>query len=414
MGKIYSDTNVDEAARGRIREMLNSFDHYYVSFSGGKDSGVLLNLVIEEAKKLGRLPVNTLFVDLEAQYKHSIDYVAEELSRAEVNPYWICLPLSLRNSVSQLQPKWVCWDIQDKSLWVRHLPQLRGVISDPDFFDFFEKGMEFEEFAPKFGRWLANLDQACCFVGIRADESLNRWRTIASKRKSMFSRHPWTTVISENLVNAYPIYDWRTKDIWIANQRNKWRYNHVYDLMFMAGLSIHKMRLCQPYGDSQRKGLHLFKMLEHESWAKVVNRVEGANFGSRYSSDIALGNRKILLPPGHSWKSYTKFLLDTMPPPLARHYREKFYKTLVWWRKNWRTMEERNKKKYPELWGKQTIRPIYDSFNPALENKRAVLSWRRFAKVILKNDYWCTGLSFSQTRKSLERKAKKISEQVRF
>ena len=53
--------------------------------------------------------------------------------------------------------------------------------------------------------------------------------------------------------------------------------------MQLAGLSLGQMRLCQPYGDNQRKGLYLFKMLEPDSWAKIVARVEGANFGNRYS-----------------------------------------------------------------------------------------------------------------------------------
>ena len=57
------------------------------------------------------------------------------------------------------------------------------------------------------------------------------------------------------------------------------------------------MRLCQPYGDDQRKGLWLFKMLEPETWSRVVGRVQGANFGNRYVDDKpVLGESKRRCP----------------------------------------------------------------------------------------------------------------------
>jgi predicted phosphoadenosine phosphosulfate sulfurtransferase len=42
------------------------------------------------------------------------------------------------------------------------------------------------------------------------------------------------------------------------------------------------------------------------------------------------------------------------------------------------------------------------------EAKRRAPSWRRICKVLLKNDYWCKGLSFSQTKKALEKQVAMI------
>jgi predicted phosphoadenosine phosphosulfate sulfurtransferase len=393
MKKRYNSKSVYDAAIERIEATFNEFENVYVSFSGGKDSGVMLNLVIEVARKMNRLPVNVLVVDLEAQYEHTIRFVTDTMNRPEVKGYWVCLPIHLRNAVSQVQPHWICWDEDKRDAWVRDFPDHKSVISDSSFFPWFRKGMEFEEFVPKFGDWMANGKPVSCMVGIRSDESLNRFRTIASKSKTTWNGYAWTTQLSVHCYNAYPIYDWRTEDIWAANGKFGWAYNKIYDLMHMAGVGLHQQRLCQPYGDDQRKGLYLFKILEPATWQKVVNRVEGANFGNRYSDTdkTVMGNFRVNLPPGHTYKSYAKFLLQTMPPYLADHYQKKI-------------------DKFWEYWKKEGFETMPDTADAKLEASRKAPSWRRICKVLLKNDYWCKGLSFSQTKREMEKQVELITK----
>ncbi len=391
--KQYLSENVYDACRNRMKILFTEFEKVYVSFSGGKDSGVMLNMAIDVARELGKLPVNALIVDLEAQYKHTMDYVQRMASMPEVNAFWICLPIHLRNAVSQFQPHWICWDEEKKDAWVRQLPKHKGVISDATHFPFFRRGMEFEEFVPLFGEWISEGKKTACLVGIRSDESLNRFRTIASDSKEKYKNYQWTTRVSENVWNAYPVYDWRTEDIWIANGRKKYDYNKIYDLMHLAGLTIHQMRICQPYGDDQRKGLYLFKILEPETWQRVVNRVEGANFGNRYvdTDRTVLGNFKVNLPPGHTFETYAKFLLDTMPPYLAEHYKKKI-------------------DKFWQYWKADGFESLPDTADPKLEAAKKAPSWRRICKVLLKNDYWCKGLSFSQTKREMEKQLEIITK----
>ncbi|MEX0746181.1 MAG: DUF3440 domain-containing protein [Phycisphaeraceae bacterium] len=393
MSKHYLDIDVYAAARQRIAEVLDHFPRYYVSFSGGKDSGVMLNLVREVAAEKARLPVPVLLVDLEGQYQKTVDYLERAADLEDVRAYWVCLPLHLRNAVSQIQPHWLCWDPAARDKWIRPLPERADVISDETFFPFFRRGMEFEEFVPEFGEWFAEGQETACFVGIRTDESLNRYRTIRNDAKQAWRGRQWTTRVARdtgNVYNTYPIYDWGTEDIWTANGKRGWDYNRVYDLMHMAGMTIHQARLCQPYGDDQRKGLWLFKILEPETWSRVVERVEGANFGNRYVqlNGSVMGNMRVNLPAGHTWHSYAHYLLDTMPPPVAAHYRKKIATFLRWHRKH------RHKTGYPK---------IPDEADPKLEAKRHAPSWRRVCKTLLKNDYWCKGLSFSQTKREMER-----------
>lgn len=384
--KNYLDMDVFTAANRRLDEVFGHFERVYVAFSGGKDSGVLVHLALEAARRANRLPLDVMCVDLEALYGHTVDFMTRFLTRPDVRAHWLCLPLHLRNAVSQIQPHWLCWDPDARDLWVRPLPRHPGVISDEGHYPWFKRGMEFEELTPLFAEHFADGHSCACLVGIRSDESLNRFRTIKSESKTRWRGHGWTTVLHSGVVNVYPIYDWRTEDVWIANGRQGWDYNKIYDLMHLAGLSLPQMRLCQPYGDDQRKGLWLFKMLEPETWARVVGRVEGANFGNRYVelSGNVLGNIRITLPPGHTWESYSNYLLDTMPPATAEHYRKNINTFLAWWAKN-------------------GAPNIPDEADPKMEAAKKAPSWRRIAKCLLKNDYWCRSLSFGQTKKEMER-----------
>ncbi len=134
---------------------------------------------------------------------------------------------------------------------------------------------------PLFGDWYSHGKLTACFVGIRSDESLNRYRTIASKYKEPYQDKQYTTKVLENVYNVYPIYDWKTEDDWIYQGKNRdLPYNTLYDYMYKAGLPLSLMRICQPYGDDQRRGLWLFHLIEPETWGKIVARVNGANSGA--------------------------------------------------------------------------------------------------------------------------------------
>lgn len=368
------------AARRRIREVFTDFPNVYVSFSGGKDSGVLLELAAVEARARGRR-LGVLIVDLEAQYQHTVDYLHTMLERhADVlEVYWLCLPLALRNAVSQFQPKWTCWDPDETDRWVRPLPKHPGVVTDPNHFGFFHPGMEFEELVPAFGHWYAKANggrMTACLVGIRSDESLNRWRTIASVKKKTHRGRQWTTWLGGDLYNAYPVYDWRTEDIWRFYGRERVPYNRVYDLMHQAGLSIHQARLCQPYGDDQRQGLWLYHVIEPATWTRLLCRVQGANFGARYSRETGnvLGRITITCPEGMTWQEYAQALLASMPPPTAEHFRDKIAVFLRYY----------------------DVRGFHGGVIPddgPLDRKTP--SWKRICKVLLSYDFYCKGLSFS-------------------
>lgn len=376
--------SVLKAAQDRISYTFDHFEAIYVSFSAGKDSSVMMHLVMDEAIKRGR-KVGILLIDLEAQYSLTIKH-AEEMFRkyAEyIDLYWVCLPIKLRNAVSNYEPVWCAWDPERKDDWVRPMPEGLGVISDPAFFDFFEPRMEFEEFIELFAVWYAKGRQTAAFIGIRSDESLNRFRTIAVWDKETHFGKRWTTQVVDGVYNVYPIYDWHVTDIWKYHSAFPDKpHNEVYDRMHLAGVSLSQMRLCQPYGDDQRRGLWLYHLIEPQTWGKLVARVNGANSGSLYidESGNVTGYNKITLPPGHTWRTFCNLLLATMPTVTRDHYTKRFREWIVGWHK-------------------RGYRDGIPDFAPReLEKKYWAPSWRRMCKVLLRNDWWCKGLGLQQPK----------------
>lgn len=280
MSKKYLEKDVLEAAFERLEIIFDEFENVYISVSGGKDSSVMVQLANIVAKKKNK-KFDVLYIDFEAQYRHTIEHIQKLKGLSQIRDFYhVALPMALRNAVSILQPKWICWEEESKDLWVRDMPEDSINIKNCPF-DWFKKGEEFEDFILEFADWYQKKykTKVACGVGIRTDESLNRFRTIAFQdHKIKYKDYNWTTKIKFNekhieVYNFYPIYDWKAEDIWGAVSKLNLEYNEIYELMYKNGLSIYEQRLCQPYGDDQRNGLNQFKALEYETWGKVLNRV---------------------------------------------------------------------------------------------------------------------------------------------
>lgn len=392
MAKKFLEKNVLEATLERLEIIFNNFNNVYFCVSGGKDSSVMVQLANQVAQRLNK-KFDVLYIDLEAQYAYTIKHVYELKKLSQIRDFYhIALPLALRNAISVLQPKWICWEEESKELWVRDMPEDSINIKNCPF-PWFKKGEEFEEFMIQFADWYQKKwkEPVACGVGIRTDESLNRFRTIAFQdKKSTFKNYNWTTKLKfgekyVNIYNFYPIYDWKAEDIWGAVSQLDLKFNYIYELMYKNGLSMYEQRLCQPYGDDQKNGLDQFRALEYETWGKVLNRVNGVNFGNIYCKTTALGNIKSCKPDFMTWQEYTVFLLESIGiynDDLMRHYYQKIKKFMIW---------------YKNKYGVQ-VEDIPDTADLKLENQKKVISWRRMARALEKNDFYLKRLSFAQTK----------------
>lgn len=355
----------------------------------------MLHLTAQQARKMGK-KISLLFIDWEVQFTYTIQHINNMVAEyADVieQCWWVALPLTTQNGLTQFNPEWQCWEPGKQ--WVRQPPE--GAITDSAYFDFYQPGMTFEAFVRAFSDWFAANRPAAMLVGIRADESYNRFLTIANARKRRFADDkPWTSASpGGHAWYIYPLYDWKTADIWTWFARTQQPYNPLYDLMFQAGVPLRYMRICEPFGPEQRQGLWLYHVLEPERWADMCQRVSGVHSGGIYAGqdNQFYGHRKIDKPQNHSWQSYANFLLQSMPENTANHYRNKIAVYLHWYQKQgWENIPESQEK---DLGSKD------------------IPSWRRICKVLLSNDYWCRMLSFSPTKASHYQRYRTRMEQKR-
>jgi predicted phosphoadenosine phosphosulfate sulfurtransferase len=417
----YLQTNVYDESVKRVKYILEKFERVYVSFSGGKDSGVMLNLMIDELRKNypGR-KIGIMILDNEANYTLSLEFM-HRMIKANLDildVYWCCLPITLPCTVSSYEIDWQCWGVNDEHRWIRPMPKEDYITNINNHkFPFFKENMSYQEFWDEFGEWYSNGKECACLIGIRTHESLNRWRAIVNENKQTHGGHLWTKRNTEHTYNCYPIYDWRTEDIWIANEKYQWDYNKLYDVFWKAGLSIYKMRVASPFMSESKSSLNLYRVIDPHVWATLCARVNGANFVATYGKQ--LNYHSFELPKGHTWKSFVKFLLDTLPEKAATNFKQRFIQSIKYWGRVGRGLPEKiiNELKqnfipfklngFTSHGNKDKTRVIIQSMPDHLDmlscHNSDVASWKRFAITILKNDHTCKYMGLAPTKEQIER-----------
>ncbi len=425
MKKKYLDKNVYEALQERFDFLFREFDNIYVSFSGGKDSGLLLNLILDyrNRKKIEK-KIGVFHQDFEAQYTVTSEFIERTFEQhlEEIEPYWVCLPMATRTAMSSYQMFWYPWDDTKKELWVREMPQKEYVIHlEKNPFYYYRYRMHQEDLAKQFGRWYKDSHggkKTVCLLGMRANESLQRYSAIVNKIYA-YQDQPWISRTFKDVWVASPMYDWSTSDVWTANFRFGFDYNRLYDLYYKAGLKPDQMRVASPFNDYAKDSLNLYRVIDPDIWIKLVGRVQGANFTSIYGRTKALGYRSVKLPKGHTWKSYTMFLLDTLSPRIRNNYVKKFNTSIDFWhevggglpevaireleRKGYRIARNGVSNYTKDKKARIVFLGEIPDDTDNIKFTKDIPSWKRMCYCILKNDHICRTMGFGLTRQQQAR-----------
>lgn len=334
---VYGSKELDEdvltLARARMRHLYEVFDHVCIQFSGGKDSTVVLNLAIEAAEELGRLPVRVVHFDEEAISPDTEAYVRRVSQDPRVALEWYCVPIRHRNACSDDEAEWFPWAPEDEHRWCRPRPaealtEITGVSGT-----YTGERPEDRRYIPQLPGYVFDpptMGTCVQVMGIRAAESMRRRQAVSRRRHDNY-------IIAEaeapagGVMKAYPIYDWRTEDVWVAPRVLGWDTNQEYAVQSMHGIPPAQQRVAPPFGEQPIRRLDMWKTCYPELWDKMVNRVEGAAAAARYSRTELWGmgdRQEIVKPHDKTWQEAIADAIAAHPPEWRKWVAGKVKRTI--------------------------------------------------------------------------------------
>lgn len=319
--KYYTNRSVFDAALARIGFLFDEFENVVINVSGGKDSTVVLNLALRVAEERGRLPLNVLFIDQEAEWEGTVDMIREIMYDPRVKPFWLQVPVDIFNATSTTGgDNWLhCWAPDEEGQWIR----------ERDPIALTENRYGTKRFKDLFNAFLAVEfpgQRACNLAGVRCEESPGRFRGLTGAET--YHGETWGHIADKKTgqYNFYPIYDWTLSDVWKAIHNNGWAYNRIYDAMYQRGVGVLNMRISNVHHETAIKTLYILQEIEPQTWERITGRLQGINTAGTMQQDgYALPEN----PPFmfRAWWDYRDYLLDHLIQDLEQ--REKFRRTFA-------------------------------------------------------------------------------------
>lgn len=309
--KYNTSKNCLEAAKERVAYIFDNFSEIIVSISGGKDSTVTAHLMLEEAKRRNR-KIGLFFLDEEVVYDATIKQIEYlmELYPENTMRYWFQIEFNLTNSVDLGDGQFHCWEPKYRKMWMHPKKECNirnrtwsheTKIADKT------KGFGFYDVIENFEMQFTN---AAFVVGLRADESLNRYRAMVKNPgyKDIF----WSTQKGKNYT-FYPIYDWAFSDVWKYIGEQKLKYHRYYDIAYLRGVYLHAMRVSSLCHEKSFKSIQDLPEFEPKTYDKLLKRAKGISFAQETAKDKTMFKCQKLPKNYKTWIAYRDFLLQTYP-----------------------------------------------------------------------------------------------------
>jgi predicted phosphoadenosine phosphosulfate sulfurtransferase len=299
--KHYLETDVLTEARARLRHTFEIFDTIAVMFSGGKDSLAVLHLTREIAKEFGQKVVNVVFRDEELIPDPVIDFVDKYRRLPWVNMTWYAYPLKSTEYVLGVSRSYVQWD--PKRRHVRQAPPWALTLPPGDERIFDQYNMDAE--VAKLYR-----GKIACVTGIRASESLMRFRASVNKLNENYLTSPFTAGTGPapaNIMLCKPLYDWEENDVFKFFMEHHIEYCPLYDAQMWANVAL---RVSTPLHAEASKRFDHLKLFAPMLYQQVIDVFPEMRTHERYYGDM--DKKAIVKRYGETFEGVREWIIEFM------------------------------------------------------------------------------------------------------
>lgn len=269
--RVQASIDVVQAAEIRIRNVFRNGLPVFMSFSGGKDSlcmaQLIMNLVRRGEIDPGQLVVQ--FIDEEAIFPCMEEKVKEWRKKfllIGAKFEWYCCEVKHYNCFNELSndETFICWDSTKEDVWVRRPPSF-AIRNHPLL-------------RPRVDAYQDFLPRTCAagitITGIRTAESVQRLQNIATMTKA-----------GKNMTNnhqVFPIYDWKDKDVWLYLLREKIDIPEIYLFLWQSGSGKGQLRVSQFFSVDTAKSLVKMNEYYPELMDRIILREPNAYLAALY------------------------------------------------------------------------------------------------------------------------------------
>jgi predicted phosphoadenosine phosphosulfate sulfurtransferase len=275
-----SDIDVVKAAESRIINTFNNGLPVYMSFSGGKDSLCMAQVVfiLIRQGKINPAQLTVQFIDEEAIFPCIEKTVSEWRQRfilLGAKFEWFCLEVKHFNCFNSLtnDESFICWDSTRQDVWVRQPP----TFAIRTHSKLRTRKDAYQDFMPR----LCN--DGITIVGIRTAESIQRLQNIALMNKS-----------GRNITNKrqiFPIYDWGNNDVWLYLKEQKVEIPDIYLYLWQSGTGKGALRVSQFFSVDTAKSLVKTNEYYPHLMERVIRREPNAYLASLYWDSEMFGRK---------------------------------------------------------------------------------------------------------------------------
>jgi predicted phosphoadenosine phosphosulfate sulfurtransferase len=259
------------AAKKRIINAFSNGKKVYVSFSGGKDSISLLDLILKLGMQ-GEIDLSLMiveFIDEEAIFDSIEKAVLEwrkKVLLAGAQFVWYCLEIKHFSCFNLLEQdeNFICWEKTQKDVWIRQPPPF-AVREHPLHKD---RINTYQEFLMKH-----NAD-GICLTGVRMSESLQRskFMTYSFSSKKGLARG--------NMV--WPLYDWKDTDIWRYLYEEHIEIPDIYLYLYQSGCRLRDLRVGLFFSVDTAKSLVKLNEYYPDLMDRIIRREPNAYLAALY------------------------------------------------------------------------------------------------------------------------------------